>query len=182
MSLPAQVAARDLPVAAIYRRAGFESQTVRSLCGPTSVVNVLRSFGDRVDRSTLLDGTGIGTVLGLRLGGMTLEDLARVVHAKSARRATILRDLTIDAFREHLARANDTGRRYIVNFHRRPLFGWGGGHHSPLAGYLADEDSALILDVNRRVGPWLVETPRLFAAVSTVDRATGRNRGLLLVE
>src|SRR5262245_35392955 len=149
MSLPAQSAAHDLPVAAIYQRAGFESQTARSLCGPTSVVNVLRSFGDAVDRSTLLDGTGIPTFLGLRLGGMTLDDLARVVRVKSARRATILRDLTVDAFREHLARANDPGRRYIANFHRHALFGWGGGHHSPLAGYIAEQDSALILDVNR---------------------------------
>jgi hypothetical protein len=39
---------------------------------------------------------------------------------------------------EELAHANDPGRRYTVNFARGPLFGRGPGHHSPIAGYLAD--------------------------------------------
>jgi hypothetical protein len=174
-------AASELPVASIYRR-GFEWQTVRSLCGPASVVNVLRSFGDPVDRSRLLDGTGLTTFFGLRFGGMTLEQLAHVVREKSGRRAAVLRDLTLDAFRDHLSRSNDAARRYIVNFDRGPLFGWGGGHHSPIAGYVAARDLALVLDVNRRVGPWLVSTERLFDAVSTVDPHAQRRRGLLLVE
>ncbi|HKA87979.1 MAG TPA: phytochelatin synthase family protein [Haliangiales bacterium] len=175
-------AAADLPVASLYRRSGFRSQSARFLCGPASLDNVLRSLGEPVDRSTLLAGTGLGGIFGMRFGGMTLEDLAHVVRVRTGRRVEILRDLSLDAFRAHVSGANDPARRYIVNFHRRPVFGWGGGHHSPLAGYLAADDLALILDVNRRIGPWLVSTPRLHAAVSTLDRTSHRSRGLLLVE
>ena len=151
-------AAADLPVAAIYHRSGFEWQSLRSLGEPV----------ERVRR--------------LRLGGMTLEQLAHSVHDQSARRATILRDLSLDDLRAQLVRANDPGRRYIANFHRGPVLGWGGGHHSPLAGYLASHDLALILDVNRRVGPWLVTAEGLHAAVSTVDPSSRRSRGLLEID
>src|SRR5262249_45266907 len=89
-------------------------------------------------------------------------------------------DLT--AFREEMHRTNDPARRYIVNFHRGPLFGWGGGHHSPIGGYLVDADRVLILDVNQRVGPWLVSTASLHAAVATLDPVTGRRRGLVVVD
>lgn len=174
-------AALELPVAALYRGRGFEHQTVRFLCGPASVANLLRSFGDPVEPRRLLDDTEVSTFFGFR-GGTTLDQLAHVVRAKSARRATVLRDLTLDAFREHLLGSNDPARRYIVNFHRGALFGWGGGHHSPIAGYLEADDLALILDVNRRVGPWLASAPRLFSALSTVDPSTRQRRGLLLVE
>ncbi len=163
-------AALALPVAAIYQRSGLAWQKLTSLCGPTSIANVLRSLGDPVERPTL------------RVSGMTLDQMARAVHDQSARRATILRDLSLDDFRAQLERTNDPARRYIVNFHRGALFGWGGGHHSPVAGYLAADDLALVLDVNRRVGPWLVSPERLHAAVSTVDPSARRRRGLLLVE
>jgi hypothetical protein len=172
----------ELPVAALYRRAGFEWQKASSLCGPTSAVNALRSLGVTVDRATLLDGTGLNTLFGLRLGGLTLDQMGHVVRAKSERRATVLRDLDLGAFREHLASANNPDRRYIANFHRGPLFGWGGGHHSPVGGYLAANDLVFVLDVNRRVGPWLVSAERLFAAASTVDSWSRQRRGLLLVE
>jgi hypothetical protein len=174
-------AALALPVATTYLR-GFVWQTMRSLCGPTSVFNALRSLGDRVDRKSLLDGIGVATVFGLRVGGTTLTELAEVVHKKSARRATVLRDLSLDELRAELRQTNDPGRRYVANFHRGPLFGRGGGHHSPLGGYLEADDLALVLDTNKRIGPWLVSPERLLAAVATTDPATGRARGLLRVE
>jgi hypothetical protein len=171
-----------LPVAAIYRETGFAWQTLRSLCGPTSVWNVLRSYGEEVPRARLLAGTGIRTFLGFRLGGLTLDQLATVVAARSRRRTTILRDLDLDELRRHLRRSNDPDRRYIANFHRGPIFGWGGGHHSPIGGYLEAADQALVLDTNRRVGPSLIGADRLYEAISTVDPSSGRSRGLLLVE
>src|SRR5262245_52243260 len=139
-------AAWRLPVAAIYRDTRLEWQKPRALCGPTSIANALRSFGTEVDRDTLLDGTGLSTLFGYRLAGMTLDQLAEVVRAKSTRRATVLRDLDLGAFIEHLRLANDPARRYIVNFSRHGAGGHGGGHHSPIAGYLEDADRALVLD------------------------------------
>jgi hypothetical protein len=141
-----------------------------------------RSLGDLPDRPTLLDGTGLRTVFGYRLAGMTLDQLAHVIGQKSKRRTTILRDLDLEGFRAELVRANDPARRYIVNFHRPPLFGWGGGHHSPLGGYLADRDQALVLDVNRKVGAFLVAAADLFATVDTIDPQSRSRRGLLRIE
>jgi hypothetical protein len=172
----------NLPVAAIYRRTGWDWQRLVALCGPTSVADVLRSFGDEVDRARLLDGSGLATWFGIRLGGTTIDDLAQVVATKSPRRARVIRDLDLDGFRAELERANDPARRYIVNFDRRPVFGWGGGHHAPLLGYLPASDLSFVLDVNRRVGPRLIPAPRLHAAVATRDPSSGRSRGLLLVE
>ena len=67
-----------------------------------------------------------------------------------------------------------------MNFSRKLIFGAGVGHHSPIGGYLEDEDLVFVLDVNPDYRPWLVERKRLFAAMDTDD---GDNkRGLLLIE
>ncbi|MFL5415667.1 MAG: phytochelatin synthase family protein [Myxococcales bacterium] len=79
------------------------------------------------------------------------RDLAR---KKTGRRVTVLRDLDMEGFRQELTHANDPGRRYTVNFTRGPLFGRGGGHHSPI-GALAEDDLVLVLDVNANFRPWL---------------------------
>ena len=179
-------AAWSLPVAARYQRGGIDSQQNPSFCGPASVVDVLRSLeqpGERpADQPHILDGTDTRTIFGLLPAGPTLDRLADIARKRTARRVTVLRDLDLATFRSHIAAANDPSRRYIVNFHRGPLFGAGGGHHSPLGGYRAAEDLVLVIDVNRDYGPWLVKTERLFQAVDTIDPGTGRKRGLLLIE
>jgi hypothetical protein len=171
-----------LPVAARYRAAGLVFQPNGSLCGPTSAADVLGSVGAHADPASLLEGSGRRTYFGLLPGGITLDDLGALLHARGGGDVTVLRDLDLAAFRAHVAAANDPARRYIVNFHRGPLFGRGGGHHSPIAGWLAAEDLVFVLDVNADYQPWLVKTERLFAAVDTVDRATGRKRGLLMMQ
>ena len=171
-----------LPVAAAYVAAGLEYQRNASFCGPTTAVDVARSLGTPADPAHALDGTGVRTWFGYVWGGLTLEGEAALLRARTGRRVTVLRDLDLAAFRAELAHANDPARRYAVNFARAPLFGRGGGHHSPVGGYLADRDLVLVLDVNRNYRPWLVSTERLFEAVDTVDRATGKRRGLLRVD
>ena len=94
----------------------------------------------------------------------------------------MLRDLDLAAFREQLTHVNDPARRYVVNFSRVPLFGTGGGHHSPIAAYLREQDLVLVLDVNQKYGPWLVKSDRLYEAMNTVDGAAQKKRGLLLIE
>jgi hypothetical protein len=174
--------ARRLPVASIYEHDGVDWQQNVSFCGPTSVVNVLRSLGSKADQSTILEGSGLRTFLGFLPGGMTLDEVGDLLRLRTGRPVRVLRDLDLAAFRAEMARTNDATRRYIVNFHRGMLFGTGGGHFSPIAGYLPQEDLVFVLDVNRKYEPWLVKTERLFAAVDTVDNASGRKRGLVLVE
>ena len=171
-----------LPVAAVYKKDGVDWQNNGSFCGPTSAVNVARSLGEPADQAHILDGTQLHTTLGMLWGGATLDQLADVVREKTGKQVTVLRDLTLAEFRAEMAKTNQPSLRYIVNFHRGPLFGKGGGHHSPIGGYLADQDLVLVVDVNEKYKPWLVPTERLFGAVDTVDKSSGKKRGLLRIE
>jgi hypothetical protein len=170
-----------LPVAAQYR-AEFESQGNGSFCGPTSVVDVLRSLHKGGDQKTVLEGTGISTFLGVLPGGIDVDHVAAIVQARLNKPVTVLHDLDMPTFRDHMRLTNDPSRRYIVNFTRGPLFGTGGGHHSPIGGYLAEEDLVFVLDVNKKYGPWLVKPERLYEAMNTLDRQSHRKRGLVLIE
>ncbi len=168
-------------MAALYR-GNIDFQRNISVCGPASIVNVLRSLNKPGEQATLLEGTGIPTVMGYLPGGVTLDQLAEIANQKVSRKVTVLRDLTPAEFRQHLILSNDLSRRYIVNFTRGPLFGTGGGHHSPIAGYLPENDLVLVLDTNEKYGPWLVKSERLYEAMNTVDRSAAQKRGLLVIE
>jgi hypothetical protein len=171
-----------LPVAALYQP-GIDYQRNASVCGPTSLVNVLHSLAQPGDQEKLLEGTGLSTVLGYLPEGVTLDQVADIARLKlPGKKVSVLRDLDLKEFREQMLQTNDPSRRYVINFSRGPLFGTGGGHHSPIAGYLAEDDLVLVLDVNKKYGPWLVKSERLYEAMNTVDSATHKKRGLLLIE
>jgi Phytochelatin synthase len=170
-----------LPVAALYY-SNIDFQRNVSFCGPASIVNVLRSLREPGDQASILDGTGISTVIDYLPGGVTLDQLAEIADRKVGRKVIVLRDLDLGGFQEHLRLANDPSRRYVVNFTRGPLFGTGGGHHSPIAGYLPEQDLVLVLDVNENYGPWLVKSERLYEAMNTLDAGARKKRGLLLIE
>lgn len=155
----------------------FRYQRNPTSCGPASLANVFRSLGREVDESGVVVGTG-KCWTGLCFGGVTLDELGRIAGP----RATVLRDLTVEQFVHHLRSSNDPRRRYVVNFHRGPLFGQGSGHHSPLGGYLEEEDLVFVLDTRETYQPFLVSPRRLFAAMDTVDSTVGQKRGLLLIE
>lgn len=168
-----------LPVAATFNRQ-LSWQSNGSRCGPAAVANAYRSLGEAAStEGKVLAGTG-RCWTGVCIMGLTLDELADVARANTRRKITLLRDLSEEQFREHLRRSNDPGRRYIVNFSRERIFGAGVGHHSPIGGYLENEDLVFILDVNSDFQPWLVERTRLFAAVNTLDG--DKKRGLLVIE
>jgi hypothetical protein len=170
-----------LPVAAAYG-ADVTWQSNGSRCGPASIANAFRSLGEEeTTEAEVLEGTGMCWT-GFCVIGLTLDELAEVARTHTERKVSVLRNLTAEEFREHMKRANDPGRRYIVNFTREKIFGAGGGHHSPIGGYLEAEDMVLVLDVNEAFKPWLIERERLFSAVDTVDGDGDKKRGLLLIE
>ena len=170
-----------LPVAVAYQ-ADIDYQQNGSVCGPTSLVNVLHSLKQPGNQASILQGSGFSTVMGYLPEGLTLDQLADIARQKLHRKVTVLRDLDLTAFRAQLRHVNDPARRYVINFSRGPLFATGGGHHSPIAAYLSDEDLVLVLDVNKKYGPWLVKSDRLYEAMNTVDTTSQKKRGLLLIE
>ena len=104
------------------------------------------------------------------------------MHKRRAATSPFSGCLTLEEFRGRLRRSNDPARRCTVNFDRGLLFAQGGGHHSPVAGYLEARDLVFILDVNERFGPWLVSCERLFRTMDSTDSGTKKKRGMLLVE
>jgi hypothetical protein len=168
-------------VAQLYQP-GLQYQSNGSVCGPSSLANVLRSLGEsQASQSSVLSGSGLCWT-GLCIPGLTLDELAGLAEKRRPGKVQTLRNLSLAGFREHLQKVNDPSRRYIINFHRGPLFGRGGGHHSPIAAYLPDRDRVLVLDVNQAFKPWLVTAERLYAAMDTLDNQTGQKRGLLLIQ
>jgi len=163
-----------LPIARLY--APLLSQGFTSICGPTSVANVLRSMQVR---------TGKNPLRGFGVRAMSLEQVVResaeVVPA--GWRVSAVRPHALDALRAELRTSNLDTHRYVSNFARGSLFGSGSGHHSPIGGYLEDEDLVFVLDVNSSYGPWLVSADRLLDAMNTTaDWSTGAKRGLARFE
>jgi hypothetical protein len=170
-----------LPVARRYGPAGYTFQRNPSVCGPTSIADLLHSEGKQTTPEQVLKGAGIETYFGLLPNGMTLDQEAAVLRLRTGQPVTVLRGLSLAAFRKEIARSNDVSRRYIVNFSREPLFGRGHGHFSPVLGYLAKQDLVFVGDVNDHYRPWLVPTARLYAAQDGVDSSSHAKRGLLWV-
>lgn len=171
----------SLPVARLYGAKGIVHQSNPSFCGPASIATVMASLGRPISQDAVLEGTDYQPWFGVLWGGLTLDELGDLLRLRSGKRVEILRNLPIADFRRHMAATNDPKRRYIINFHRGPLFGRGHGHHSPILGYLPDRDLVLIGDVNADYKPYLVRADRLQRAVNTVDGETGDLRGMLLL-
>ncbi len=157
-----------LPVARLC--SPLQSQTFTSICGPTSVCNVLRSIGETASANPFRH-------FGLR--AMSLEQIVTesspLLPADWAVEA--VRPRSVEAFRAELRASSDPSRRYVANFTRAALFGGGGGHHSPPGGCLEEEELAFVLDVNSSSGPWLVNAERLFAAVKPETGQAGSRAG-----
>ena len=158
---------------------GTEWQSNPSLCGPASIANALRSLGETATSETaVLAGTG-RCWTGVCFMGLTLDELgkARLIN----RTVSVLRDLSPEQFQQHLRRSNEPGRRYIINFSRKEIFGAGAGHHSPIGGYLEAGGSGLRPGREPRFyQPGLSNAP---VCLLRWTLGTGkRNAGLLLIK
>ncbi len=171
-----------LPVALLYRDDGYETQENWTNCGPTSAANLLQSIGLDLDQKEVARMAGARTFFGFLAGGLTLDEEADVLRRTTGRLVSIYRDLELEHFRQHMRRTNHPGFRFIANFHRQPLWGDGGGHFSPILGYLETEDLVFVGDVNDDFDPFLAPSARLLEAINTTDSETGLARGLLEVD
>jgi glutathione gamma-glutamylcysteinyltransferase len=171
----------------------FHTQADPAFCGLGSLVMALNALGIDPGRAwrgpwrwfseELLDCcTPLEKV---RQKGVSIEELACLARCNGAG-ASIARpaDGGVAALREATLRATQgTEHVLIASYSRSALEQTGAGHYSPIGGYHAGEDLALVLDVARfKYPPYWVKLEALLAAMRDVDADTGRPRGWVLLE
>lgn len=163
----------------------FEAQRRPAFCGVASsvvVLNALRPPGRRITQAGFFDD--LVTELQVTFTGMTLRQLGQLLRRHGAEVDVVFaQDSNVAAFRA-VARANlgRSGDHVLVNYQRGVLGQREGGHISPLAAYNAAADRFLVLDVaSYRYPPVWVATVDLWNAMNTVDTASGRTRGFVVV-
>ncbi|XP_047167152.1 glutathione gamma-glutamylcysteinyltransferase 1-like [Vigna umbellata] len=90
---------------------------------------------------------------------------------------------SIDDFRKYVIKCSMSDECHVISsYHRAALEQTGNGHFSPIGGYHAGKDMALVLDVARfKYPPHWIPLKILWEGMNYVDEATGRTRGFLLV-
>lgn len=166
----------------------FERQQKGSWCGVASSVTVLKALqiAPRITQETFFDdeASAVRSELAVTFGGMNLDELGALLEAHGAK-ATVVHaaDTDIEQFRsaliDNLASTDDA---MLVNYKREVLGQGSMGHISPVAAHDAASDRVLVLDTATYKWPatW-VATKELFAAMNTIDSASGKTRGYVEV-
>ena len=119
----------------------------------------------------------------IRRRGLDLDELTCLARCNGA--AVELHRSSADdlaAWRESLAAAARGDGVVIASYDRSALDQTGGGHFSPIGGYHAARDLALVLDVARfKYPPHWISAERLWRAMHAIDPATGRPRGWMVL-
>ncbi|MFA5941649.1 MAG: phytochelatin synthase family protein [Sinimarinibacterium sp.] len=167
----------------------FEPQSRPAFCGVASavaVLNALRGPHARLTQSSFFTDTtdSVRSSLRITFGGMTLEQLAELLRAHGAE-ATVFHaaDADLVTFRR-IARENlqTAGDFLLINYQRAVLGQGESGHISPVAAYDARTDRLLVLDVAAyKYPPVWVSAEALWNAMNTVDPASERSRGFVVV-
>eukprot|EP00322_Chrysochromulina_rotalis_P006383 CAMPEP_0115839904 /NCGR_PEP_ID=MMETSP0287-20121206/6497_1 /TAXON_ID=412157 /ORGANISM="Chrysochromulina rotalis, Strain UIO044" /LENGTH=264 /DNA_ID=CAMNT_0003293501 /DNA_START=105 /DNA_END=899 /DNA_ORIENTATION=- len=181
----------------------FVTQEEPTFCGLGTLTMVMNAL--RIDpRRRWRDDTGpgwrwwsdemfptscTGSLDRIRVAGVTMEEFARLASANGAlvemRRPTDEGE-TLETFRSAILTAASSSSHSsftVASFDRAALGQTGGGHFSPIGGYHAASDAALILDVARfKYPPYWVPLSRLWDAALEADEETGRSRGWFTLE
>jgi hypothetical protein len=116
--------------------------------------------------------------------GLTLEQLGKLLESYPVQ-AEVHHggDVTLDEFRTLVSKnLQESGNFVLVNYLRKAIGQETGGHISPVAAYNEETDRFLILDVSRyKYPPVWVKAEELWKAMATVDSASGKTRGFVLV-
>jgi hypothetical protein len=122
--------------------------------------------------------------MAVTFGGLTLSQLAAMLHAQGLQVEVIYAAQgDVDSFRKSAAAALAEADEFlIVNYDRAALKQEGSGHISPIGAYNAQTDRLLVLDVAAQKYPFTwVPAQALWDAMQTLDPASGKTRGYLLV-
>ncbi|HYQ44720.1 MAG TPA: phytochelatin synthase family protein [Polyangiaceae bacterium] len=169
----------------------FHTQSDPAFCGLGSLVVALNALG--IDPGRLWKGPWrwfseelldcCVPLAEVQKRGLDVEELACLARCNGAEVELVRGDATnLVAFRAALAAAATGEGVLVVSYDRAALGQSGSGHFSPVGGYHAARDLALILDVARfKYPPHWVSVERLWQATHSVDPATGRARGWLVL-
>jgi glutathione gamma-glutamylcysteinyltransferase len=169
----------------------FHTQSDPSFCGLGSLVVALNALG--IDPGRLWKGPWRWFAEDLldccvplpevRKRGLDIDELSCLARCNGAevevRRAD---EQNLDAWREAIASSSRGLAVVIAAYDRGAMAQTGGGHYSPIGGYHAARDLALVLDVARfKYPPHWVPADQLWHAMHPIDAATGRSRGWLVL-
>ena len=122
--------------------------------------------------------------LRVTLGGMTLEQLGELLRAHDVQTTVVFAsDSNVDRFRATALQNLQTPHDFVLVNYQRAVLGQGEtGHISPIAAYNSQADRFLVLDVaTYKYPPVWVTTQDLWNAMNTIDPASGRTRGFVMV-
>ena len=114
----------------------------------------------------------------IRERGLDIDELACLARCNGAEvdliRAT---EANLDGWRDDLRMSAQGDAVLIASYDRAGMGQTGSGHFSPIGGYHAARDLALVLDVARfKYPPHWVSAERLWRAMQPIDPATGHPR------
>ncbi|KAI4301069.1 hypothetical protein L6164_034386 [Bauhinia variegata] len=116
--------------------------------------------------------------------GISFGKLVCLAHCAGAKVEAFHADRSnIGEFRKYVMKCSTSDDCHVISsYHRAALKQTGTGHFSPIGGYHAEKDMALILDVARfKYPPHWVSLKVLWEGMSYIDETTGRPRGFMLI-
>ncbi|XP_020250398.1 glutathione gamma-glutamylcysteinyltransferase 1-like isoform X2 [Asparagus officinalis] len=120
----------------------------------------------------------------IKAEGITFGKVACLAHCAGAKvEALRTSQSTIDDFRKHVIKCTSSEDCHVITSYNRKVFNQTGtGHFSPIGGYHAGRDMALILDVARfKYPPHWIPLSLLWEAMESMDVLTGHPRGFMLI-
>lgn len=177
----------------------FVTQNNQAYCGVASIVMVLNSLGIPAPEApqykpyrvftqeNFFSSEKTQTVItaeDVSRQGMTLDQLGGLLGSYGVKVGVYhAGDISLENFRKLAAdNLQQSGNFLIVNYLRNAISQEKGGHISPLAAYNKQTDRFLILDVSRyKYPPVWVKAEELWKAMTTLDRASGKTRGFVVV-
>lgn len=170
----------------------FQTQSEPAYCGLASISMVLNALAIDPGRKwkgpwrwfdeTMLDCCE--PLEKIKAEGITFGKVACLAHCAGAKvEAFRTNQSSIEDFRKHVMSCTSSEDCHVItSYHRGHFKQTGSGHFSPIGGYHAETDMALILDVARfKYPPHWVPLKLLWEAMGTVDEATGHHRGFMLI-
>ncbi|KAL6968173.1 Glutathione gamma-glutamylcysteinyltransferase 1 [Sarracenia purpurea var. burkii] len=170
----------------------FQTQSEPAYCGLASLAMVLNALAVDPGRKwkgpwrwydeSMLDCCE--PLEKVKAAGISFGKLVCLAHCAGAKvEAFRANQSTIDDFRKYVMACSTSDDCHVISsYHRGSFKQTGTGHFSPIGGYHAGKDMALILDVARfKYPPHWVPLTLLWEAMNTIDGATGLPRGFMLI-